>query len=102
MDYYGKEMDVDLAVTAGKYHLALVRNPETKKYDAVADWWGVRGALDGLGNKVWGRSTDSQLQDFLLRTTTKHAIVSKYQKKGFRAEISEDESHNIRIRLRRA
>jgi hypothetical protein len=101
-DYFGKQTDVDVAVAAGKYHVALARNPDTGKYDMVADWWGVRNALAALGNREWQRARDSDLQDFLLRTTTKNSIVSRYRRKGFRAEIQEDESHNIKIRLRRA
>lgn len=99
-DFYGKEITADLAIKCGKYDLALVKN-ETGKYDMVADWWGVRGVMgQSAADKKIGNDTD--LQDFLLRHTTKHTIINKYRREGFRADVSEDENQNLNVKLTRA
>lgn len=97
-DFYGKQIDVDVAVKAGEYDLALKKNAEGS-YDMVADWWGVRGS--GLLTRK-DIKNDADLQDFLLRTTTKHTIVSKYRSQGFHASVTEDENQNINVVLQRA
>lgn len=99
-DYVGKEIEVDVAVNCGRYDIALQMNKETGKYDMVADWWGIRGVLQAGKNP--DIKTDSDLQDYLLRHTTKHTIVNKYRRQGFRAEITEDEKYNLNITLSRA
>lgn len=98
-DYAGKEIQVDLAVKCGKYDLGLTKN-ETGGYDVQADWWGIRGVLNqGQHGDI---RTDSDLQDFILRHTTKHTIVNKYRRQGFRAEVTEDKDKNLNIKLSRA
>lgn len=96
-DYYGKEITVDVAVSCGKYHLAIVKNKEGK-YDATADWWGVRTKNPELMGKL-NIKTDSDLQDAILRHTTKHAIMNKYRALGFRATVTEDEEQNLNMKL---
>ena len=101
-DYYGKEINVDVAcrLPGAKYEIALQKN-ENKKYDMVCDWWGIRRSLpDACKNQ--GINNDSDLQDAILRHTTKHTIIRKYKRDGFRAEVTEDENHNIRLKLTRA
>lgn len=97
-DYYGKEMRVDVAINCGRYDIALVKNADGN-YDMVADWWGVRGS--GLPDRLKGCSTDEDLQNTILRHTTKHTIVSRYKRQGFRAMISEDEEQNLHVELTR-
>lgn len=98
-DFYGAKMKVDVAVKTGKYSIALKKN-ETGTYDMIADWWGVRGEMtDTQKARMGGVGRDEDLQNFILRTTVKHAIVSRYRREGYRAEIVEDEKHNINVRL---
>lgn len=99
-DYYGKEITVDVAVKAGRYDIALQKN-ESGKYDMVADWWGVRGAATDLMRKA-KINGDTDLQDYLLRHSTKHTIVDKYRRQGFRADVTEDEKQNLNVTLTRA
>jgi len=101
-DFYGKQIDVDVACKAesNKYSIALQKN-EAGQYDMVADWWGIRTKLPEKA-KNQGIKTDSDLQDALLRHTTKHTIVRQYKRQGFRAQVTEDQDHNIKVRLQRA
>lgn len=93
--YSGNSMNVAHGATIGKYGVGLVERPDGK-FDMVADWWGVRPA-------VKGRSfiNDQDLQDFMLRTTTKNALVNTYKKQGFRAAVSEDAEQNLNVVLTR-
>lgn len=99
-DFYGKTMKADVAVKTGRYDLALVKN-ESGKYDMVADWWGVRGERSQQ-MKDAKIISDNDLQDYLLRHSTKHTIISRYRRQGFRAEIREDENQNMTVKLTRA
>ena len=99
-DYYGKSIKVDVAVKAGKYDIALQKN-ESGKFDMVADWWGVRGAAPELMRKA-KINGDGDLQDYLLRHTTKHTIVERYARQGFRADVTEDAKQNLNVVLTRA
>lgn len=100
-DFYGKTMKVDLAFSTGKYHIALKKN-ESGKYDMISDWWGVRGEMTAEMKARMGGMNDADLQNAILRLTTKHAIVQKYRKLGFRADVREDANHNIDVKLTRA
>lgn len=101
-DYYGKKLTATVAVNTGKYDLALVPSEKNEgKYDMVADWWGVRGELGQRADKFKIR-TDGDLQDYLLRHTTKHTIVNKYRRDGFRATVTEDANQNMTVKLTRA
>ncbi len=97
-DFSGKSITVDHAVKVGNYAVGL-KLGENGKYDMVADWWGVRKALP---NKLRHCKTDSDLQDALLQATTKHAILLKYQRMGFRASVTQDADRNLNIQLTRA
>ena len=99
-DFYGKKIMVDVAVKTGKYDLALVKG-EDGKYDLTADWWGVRGerSQEMRDAKI---ISDTDLQNYLLRHSTKHTIVQRYKRQGFRADIREDENQNLTVKLTRA
>lgn len=99
-DYYGKQIDADIAVKCGKYDLALVKN-ESGKYDMIADWWGVRGVMgnEAPKHKI---NNDTDLQNYLLRHTTKHTIMDTYRRQGFRADVTEDANQNLNLKLSRA
>lgn len=66
-------------------------------FDMQADW-SYRG--NQLAQKC-GFKNASDLQDRLIQLTTKHAIVEKYRRQGFRAEVSEDENMNLNLTLTR-
>ena len=103
-DYYGKKMNVDVAckATNSDYSIALKKNDENNnQYDMIADWWGIRRKLPKQCEDQ-GINNDSDLQDTILRHTTKNTIVRKYKRQGFRADVREDENNNIKIRLQRA
>ena len=67
----------------------------------VADWWGIRNNLPEKAADQ-GIYNDEDLQDALLRHTTKHTIVRKYKRMGFRAQVNEDSDNNIQLKLTRA
>jgi hypothetical protein len=90
-DFYGKKIKVDVAVTVGNYSIGLQKRADGK-YDMVADWWGIRGELRGY-------KTDEELQDMILKHTTKNTIISKYSKMGYRANVTEDEEQNVQVEL---
>jgi len=100
-DMVGASMRVAVAVKAGKWDIALVENG-SGKFDMVADWYGVRWAMDEETRKRTRSVSDEGLQDALLRLTTKYAIIQRYKKQGFRAVIGEDAENNITVKLTRA
>lgn len=76
--------------------IVLTKN-EKGGYDMQADW-SYRGTQ--LAQKVGlGNATD--LQDRLIQLTTKHAIIEKYRRQGFRAQVSEDANKNLNLTLTR-
>ena len=95
-DFYGQSMNVDVAVKVGKYDIALKKN-SNGTYDMVADWWGIRGT--GLSAKFKGCFTDAEVQDMILKHTTKNTIINKYKKLGFRASVVEDAEQNLQVEL---
>ncbi len=105
-DAVGAKKQVAVAVKTGEYHwsgqdrvshLALEKN-EKGRYDIVADFWAVRKNLPDPLSYV---EDDKQLHDAVLRTTTKHDLVSHYRKQGFIARVTEKEDHTISISLSR-
>lgn len=101
-DFYGKEITVDVAIKTGKYSIALQKN-EQGKFDMISDWWGVRGDLASspVLNQQ-GIRNDADLQDAILRHTTKNTIIQRYKRLGFRASVEEDDDHNLTVNLVRA
>jgi len=91
-DFYGGKTKVDVAASIGNYSIGLQKRADGM-YDMVADWWGVRGELHGA------YKTDEELQDMILKHTTKNTIVSKYSKMGYRASVTEDADQNIQVEL---
>lgn len=96
----GNTLKADVAIRCKKYDLGIVKN-ERGRYDMIADFWGLR--MQGLPEKLqnMGVSTDEGIQHALLRTTTKHSLMSTYKRKGFMARVQEDEKHNITVTLTR-
>lgn len=117
MSYYKETILADVAIRCGTYDLALVKN-QSGKYDVVADWYGVASTLQSMGkDKLIGGdpkksilatytahhwTVDENLQNFLVRHTTKHTIVNKYRRLGFRADVREDDNKNLTVTLQRA
>lgn len=102
-DYAGKTVNVNIAAKApgARYEVALVKNG-SGKFDMVADWWGIRqeryrypGVIDE------SCSNDADVQNALLRTTTKHAIVSQYRRQGFMARVTVNKDQSINVSLTR-
>jgi len=86
-DYYGNKIKVDVAIKVGKYDIALKKN-DAGSYDMVADWWGLR--TSDLPAKLKACRSETDLQDLILKYTTKHTIVAKYKAQGWRANIKEE------------
>lgn len=97
-DFYGKRITVDVAIKCGKYDIALQKN-KAGTYDMVADWWGVRGS--NLPDKLKKCRSDEDLQNMILKHTTKNTIVNRYKRQGFRATVREDEDENLHVELAR-
>lgn len=98
--YMGNKMKADVVVTGLNYDFALTRNSDGS-FDMTADWWGLRGDL--RKRKLCGKfKRDEDLQNFLLRTTTKNAIVDRYAAQGFTATVLEDEQENLNVTLERS
>ncbi len=97
-DYYGKTQQVDVAISCGKYDIALKKNANGT-YDLIADWWGVQQV--GLPPKLKTCMTDEDVQNMILKHTTKHTLIAQYRKQGFRATVREDENENLQIDLLR-
>lgn len=101
LDYYKNREIVEVAIRCGEYDIALKKN-STGTYDMIADWWGVRRSLspDQLRNISMGKVvTDEDLQNLILKHTTKRTIINKYKKQGFRATVHEDEEQNLQVEL---
>lgn len=96
-DFYDQKILVDVAITVGKYDIALKKNA-SGTYDMVADWWAIRRERD-LSDKLKKCRTDEDLQNMLLKHTTKHTIVSRYRRQGYRATVREDEEENLHVEL---
>lgn len=77
--------------------IALVKNSEGK-YDMQADW-SYRGTQLAQAAKF---KTASDFQDRLIQLTTKHTIINKYRRQGFRATVTEDDKMNLNIKLQKA
>jgi hypothetical protein len=98
-DYAGKTIDVDVVIrTGGRYDIGLQKN-DKGTYDAVADWWGIRGERT-KGFTDCG--TDKQVADKILRLTTKNAITAKYKRMGFRVNEVVGDDRKIRLELTKA
>ena len=98
-DFYGKQITVDVAVKTGPRYEVALQKGDNGKYDMVADWWGIRGEMDKERLKAHGIRNDSELQDALLRHTTKHTIITRYGRQGFRATVTEDAENNLNVSL---
>lgn len=100
-DYFKAKRTADVAIRmpGGGYDLALVKNG-SGKYDCIADFWGIRMQL--MSSKQGTYPTDQSLQQRLVRDTTRHAIVERYKRDGFRATVSEDDQGNLNLELVRA
>ena len=61
------------------------------RFDMIGDWWGICHQLP----KQLAGAVQSDVQDALLLTTTKHAIIATYARQGFMSRVSEDKTHNI-------
>jgi len=98
-DYYGQTMQVDIAINCGRYDIALKKNA-AGTYDLVADWWGVMGSGNKLPEKLRAACrSEAELQNMLLKYTTKHTIISRYKRQGFRAIVKEDAEQNLHVEL---
>ena len=98
-DFYGNQITVDVAASAGgRYDVALRKNT-SGSYDMVADWWGVRGSK--LSSHFKGCVTDEDVQNVLLKHTTKNTLINNFKRQGFRASYTETENGDLRLQLSR-
>lgn len=103
-DAVGASKTVAVAIKTGEYyfagknhvsHLALEKNAKGR-YDIVADFWAVRKNLPASLSYV---QDDKQLHDAVLRTTTRHDLVSHYRRQGFIARVTTNADQSINISL---
>ena len=96
----GKSIDVDCAVKTGQYDVGLQKN-NNDTYDMVADWWGI--VRDEIPSKMRtatkGSKRESDVQDAILKYTTKHAIVDEYTNQGYTVQCDEDEEQSFNLVL---
>ena len=91
----------DNIIRTGHVATEIANAADKGKYDMIADWWGVRGEKTAA-MREHGITNDADLQDFLLRHSTKHTIVDRYKRQGFRATVTEDQEKNLNVELTRA
>ena len=95
-----KAVAVAKKAASSRYGVGLVKNA-TGKYDMLSDWWGVRCYDKPSRLTELGCMSDSDIQNAILRTTTKHTILLNYRRQGFMASVKEDQQHNITVTLQR-
>lgn len=99
---------------SSQYGIGLIKNANGS-YDMVSDWSltghqfpaaikkqfpsGFYGK-DGAGGT--GFAACEALRGRMLRDTAKHTLVATYRKQGFRVAVTEDENHNLNVRMTRA
>lgn len=106
-------VDVFAQIPGCKYGVGLIRE-DSGFYSMISDWSLTGASLpkavkaklppgfpgtDGEGNP--GFKACEALRGLALQTTTKHAIIAKYRRMGFRATVSEDAERNLNISLER-
>jgi len=97
-DYFGSKITVCVAVPIGRYDIALQKN-SNDTYDMVADWWGVM--REKLPSQIKNCRTEEDIQNLILKHTTKNTIVNNYRRQGYRASVREDEEENLHVELSR-
>ena len=103
-DMVGKRIQVDLAIKVGDYDIGLVKNA-AGTYDVVADWYVIRNRapqalVDAIG--ATGRNvTQTAVQNAIVQFTTKHTIVDKYKKLGYRAKVRVGDNRELVVSLSR-
>lgn len=86
--YQGNKMKADVVVShpACPYDVGIIKNG--KRFDLIADFWGVNQTLRDSANAF-------------SRTTTKHTLVRQYRRQGFQARITTNQDNSIHISLTR-
>lgn len=98
----GKTMRVDVAVTNGKYSVGLVKNV-SGKYDLVGDFqcfgWELPSAIKTALKMTGSYVSDTEIQNCILRYTTKHTLTNQYKKLGYNCKANEDKAGNIQVTM---
>ena len=98
--YDGKTMKVDVAVKNSKGEIGLVKNA-TGKYDLVGDFqcfgWELSGAIREAMQTKETYVSDEEIQNCILRYTTKHTLVSKYNKLGYNCKTTTDKTGALQV-----
>lgn len=105
-DYYKDNMTVDAAARFGDTDVGLVKAETGKGYNMVSDWWGIRTTENrnvsrpaALSKALNGDLSDQNIQNCLLKYTTKHTIVNKYKKQGFSAKVTNGTKGELKVSL---
>jgi Protein of unknown function (DUF1257) len=80
----GSKHKVALAINTGRYDIGLQDEGEGR-YSMVGDFWGIR---QGLPASMQGLN-DEEIQNTILRNTTKNTIQSRYESEGFKCVVEE-------------
>jgi hypothetical protein len=88
---------VALSVNCGKFDIGLEKEEEGR-YSIVGDWWGIRQGLP----QSFQRMGDEEIQNTILKHTTKNTIKDKYEAEGFDYSVVEDKAGAMQITLTRS
>lgn len=98
-DYYGNKTTAAVSVKVGEYDIGLQEN-DAGNFDMIADWWGVRKQnLPGEMTSKMKSKTEDEIQNCMLRYTTKHTITARYKKAGYKVNVSENEDRSLVVNL---
>lgn len=83
--------------------IALTHDEKTGLYDMQSDWGYMGRVMVEAANKIGdNKFRDIEaLQDRLIQLTTKHTIVDKYRREGWRAEVTDAQNGDLNVRLAR-
>jgi len=96
-DFYGGKSKVALSVKVGNRYDIGLEAAGDGRYQMVGDWMMMKRDLPA---SMRGYS-DEQLQNEILKNTTKEAIVSRYESEGFDCNVVEQKTGAIEITLTR-
>jgi hypothetical protein len=102
-DWAGEGINAEVIASKeanSRYGVGLVKN-SSGKYDMVADFWGIRCYDKPSRLTELGCMSDADIQNALLRTTTKHTIVMNYRRMGFMAQVKNNADQSITVTLQR-
>ena len=87
---------VALAIKTGRYDIGL-EDAGDGRYSMVGDFWGVRQELP----KSMQGMNDEEIQNTILKNTTKNTIQSRYEAEGFKCDVVNEKDGSMEITLTR-